>query len=166
MSLVITGASGQLGRAVTAELLQSVDPTELVLVTRDPSKLHVPGAQARRGDWNKPETLEAAFAGGERLLLISGDKIGERVPGHKAAVDAAVAAGVRSIAYTSIVNPSDSNPIVVAAEHRATEEHIRASGLGWTFLRNNIYADLQVGAMHAALGSGRHVSNGGPVGFV
>src|SRR3954462_13562745 len=88
MSLVISGAGGQLGRAVTAELLQSVDPSELVLVTRDPSTIDVPGARGPRGDWDEPESLVEAFAGGERLLLISGDGIGARVPGHLAAVDA------------------------------------------------------------------------------
>jgi len=166
MSLVISGAGGQLGRAVTAELLQSVDPAELVLVTRDPSALDVPGASVRRSDWHDPASLAEAFAGGGRLLLISGDRIGARVPGHVAAIDAAVAAGVRFIAYTSIVNPSDTNPIAVAAEHRATEEHIRASGAAWTFLRNNIYADLQKRAIEPALASGRLLTNGGPVGFV
>lgn len=161
MSLVITGASGQLARAVSAELLNTVDASELVLVTRDPDALAVPGAQVRRGDFDDPAGLAEAFAGGERLLLISGDKIGARVPGQLAAVDAAVAAGVRWIGYTSIVNPSDSNPIVVAADHQATEEHIRASGVAWTFLRNSIYADLQAGSMQAALATGRHVSNAG-----
>jgi NAD(P)H dehydrogenase (quinone) len=166
MTLVISGAGGQLGRAVTAELLQSADPAELVLVTRDPSALDVPGASVRRGDWHDPASLAEAFAGGERMLLISGDKIGARVPGHLAAIDAAVAAGIGFIAYTSIVNPSDSNPIAVAAEHRATEEHIRASGAAWTFLRNNIYADLQKGSIERVVASGRLVTNGGPVGFV
>ena len=126
MSLVITGASGQLGRLVTAELLKTVDPSQLILLTRTPDALDVPGADVRAFDWDaaSPE----AFAGGERMLLISGNEIGRRVEGHKATVDAAVAAGVGFIAYTSIPNPSDSNPIVVAPEHRATEEHIRASG--------------------------------------
>lgn len=158
MSLVISGASGQLARSVIDAL---DDPSQLILVTRDPDALDVPGAQVRHGDWERSETLEAAFAGGEKLLLISGPKVGERVPGHKAAIDAAVAAGVRSIAYTSIVNPSDSNPIAVAAEHRATEEHLRASGLGWTMLRNSIYADLQINAMQVALATGTHVTNAG-----
>jgi NAD(P)H dehydrogenase (quinone) len=164
MSLVITGASGQVGRLVTAELLKTVDASELILLTRTPESLDVPGAQVRAFDFHSasPE----AFAGGDRLLLISGDKIGERVAGHKAAVDAAVAAGVGFIAYTSIPNPSDSNPIVVAAEHRATEEHIRASGARWAFLRNNIYAEMQVPSLQAALATGKHVTNGGPVGFV
>jgi NAD(P)H dehydrogenase (quinone) len=123
--------------------------------------LAVPGAEVRRGDFDDPAGLAEAFAGGERLLLISGDRIGARVPGQLAAVDAAVAAGVRWIGYTSIVNPSHSNPIVVAADHRATEERIRASGVAWTFLRNSIYADLQAGSMQAALATGRHVTNAG-----
>src|SRR3954447_660747 len=160
MSLVITGASGQLGRLVTAEL----EAEDLVLLTRDPDALDVHGATVRRFDFHaaSPE----AFAGATRMLLISGDKIGERVPGHKAAVDAAVAAGVEFIAYTSIPNPSDSNPIFVAHEHRATEEHIRASGVAWAFLRNNIYAEMQATSLHAATATGRHVTNGGPTGFV
>src|SRR3954470_1672816 len=166
MSLVISGASGQLGRAVTAELLQSVDPSQLILVTRDPSKLDVPGASVRRGGWDDPASLVEAFAGGTRLLLISGDRMGARVPGHLAAIDAARAAGVGFIAYTSIPNPSDNNPIVVAAEHRATEEHIRASGAAWCFLRNNIYTEMMRGPLEQARSTGKLVTNGGPVGLV
>ena len=164
MSLVITGASGQLGRIVTAELLKTVEPSELILLTRSPDALDVPGAQVRAFDWN--DAHPGAFEGGKRLLLISGPDIGARVEGHRAAIDAAVAAGVEFIAYTSIPNPSDSNPIVVAPEHRATEEHVRASGARWTMLRNNIYAELQAGALQAAVASGRLTTNGGPVGFV
>ena len=164
MSLAITGASGQLGRLVTAELLKTVDASELLLLTRNPDGLDVPGAEIRAFDWSA--ATPDAFAGGERLLLISGDQMGARVPGHTAAVDAAVAAGVGFITYTSIPNPSDSNPIAVAAEHRATEEHIRASGAAWAFLRNNIYAEMQARAMEGALATGRYVTNGGPVGFV
>src|SRR3954453_11088704 len=156
MSLAITGASGQLGRLVAAELPDE----ELVLLTRDPSKLD--GSRAFDFHHATPD----AFEGVTRLLLISGSEIGSRVEGHKQAVDAAVAAGVGFIAYTSIPNPSDSNPIFVAGEHRATEEHIRASGVAWAFLRNNIYGEMQAGAMQGALATGRLVSNGGPTGFV
>lgn len=164
MSLAITGASGQLGRLVTAELLKTVDASELVLLTRNPDALDVPGADVRAFDFNAASP--DAFRGVDRLLLISGDQIGARVDGHRAAVDAAVAAGVGFITYTSIPNPSDSNPIIVAAEHRATEEHIRASGARWAFLRNNIYAEMQLGAYQGALATGRLESNGGPTGFV
>ena len=120
----------------------------------------------RRGDWDEPATLVEAFAGGDRLLLISGDKIGARVAGHLTAIDAARAAGVGFVAYTSIVNPSDTNPIAVAAEHRATEEHVRASGAAWCFLRNNIYTEMMKRGMEQALATGKLVTNGGPVGLV
>src|SRR4051794_11863244 len=151
MSLAITGASGQLGRMVAAELSDA----DLIQLTRDPSKLD--GARAFDFHSATPE----AFEGVTRLLLISGSEVGSRVDGHKRAVDAAVAAGVQFIAYTSIPNPSDSNPIFVAGEHRATEEHIRASGVAWAFLRNNIYAEMQAGALQAAAATGQLVANGG-----
>ena len=156
MSLAITGASGQLGRLIAAELPDE----DLILLTRDPSKLD--GARA----FDFHEASADAFEGVKRLLLISGSEIGSRVSGHKQAVDAAVAAGVEFIAYTSIPNPSDSNPIFVAHEHRATEEHIRASGVKWAFLRNNIYAEMQATALHAATATGQLVTNGGPTSFV
>jgi NAD(P)H dehydrogenase (quinone) len=95
------------------------------------------------------------------MLLISASNIGERLHQHRAAIDAAAAAGVRSVAYTSGVNPSDSNPAAAHADHRATEEHARASGLGWTFLRNAIYADSLVQQAAGALASGSLVTNAG-----
>jgi len=156
MSLAISGASGQLGRLVAAEL----GDQELVLLTRDPSKL--PGARA----FDFHAASVEAFEGVSRLLLISGSEIGSRVEGHKRAVDMAVEAGVQFIAYTSIPNPSDNNPIFVAAEHRATEEHIRASGVQWAFLRNNIYAEMQIPALEGAKATGTLVTNGGPTSFV
>jgi NAD(P)H dehydrogenase (quinone) len=161
MSLLITGASGTLGRLVTDAVLARVDPGGVVLVTRDPSKLEGAAAEVRRGDFSDPGTLPDAFAGAEKVLLISTDVIGQRVPGHKAAIDAAVAAGARWIAYTSGINPSDSNPIAVMTEHRATEEHLRASGADWTLLRNSIYTEVLVPGGHAALASGAHVTNEG-----
>ena len=81
--------------------------------------------------------------------------------GHKAAIDAAVAAGAQSIAYTSGINPSDSNPIGVMWEHRQTEDHLRATAPGWTILRNSIYAEILLGGAEAALASGSHVTNEG-----
>jgi NAD(P)H dehydrogenase (quinone) len=164
MRIVITGASGQLGRLTTAAALERVAPSDLILVTRTPdalADLAARGATVRAGDFDRPESLPAAFAGGEKLLLISTDVIGTRVSQHRAAIDAAVAADVRSVAYTSIVNPSDSNPAVVAAEHRATEELLRASGLAWTFLRHGIYADLLAHDAAAALASGKLLTNAG-----
>ena len=162
MSIVVTGASGQLGRLVAEAVLDRA--SGVVLVTRDPSKLAdlaARGAEIRRGDFGDPGSLAQAFAGATKVLIISTDRIGERVPGHKAAIDAAAAAGARSIAYTSGMNPSDSNPIVVMPEHRASEEHLRSSGAGWTMLRNSIYTEMLLGGAPAALAGGRHVSNEG-----
>lgn len=163
MSTVITGASGQLGRLVTAAVRRRDPEADLILVTRDPSAYgDVPaGAELRAGDFDDPASLAAAFAGGDRLLLISTNAIGARIAQHHAAIDAAAAASVRFVAYTSLVNPSDSNPVALADEHRETEDHLRASGLAWTFLRNAIYAEMLVDAAKAAVASGSYVSNEG-----
>lgn len=164
MSIAIAGASGNLGRRTADILLERVDPSDLVLVTRDPAKLEdyaSRGVQVRFGDFDQPARLPTAFAGVERLLLISATDLGRRVAGHLAAIDAAKLAGVRHVAYTSIVNPASSNPIVAADDHRATEEALRASGLAWTFLRNSIYADFQAGSILGSATSGRYVHNQG-----
>jgi NAD(P)H dehydrogenase (quinone) len=164
MSIVITGASGQLGRRVVEEALERVEPNDLILVTRTPdalADLAARGAQVRAGDFDDPSSLVAAFAGGERLLLISTSALGERIRQHGDAIDAAVAAGIRFVAYTSIVNPEPDNPAAVVPEHRATEDKLRESGLEWAFLRNSIYADLEAGNQAAALATGELVTNGG-----
>jgi NAD(P)H dehydrogenase (quinone) len=162
MSIVITGASGQLAGGVIEDALQRVDPADLILVTRHPDALAgyaERGAQVRRGDFSDPARLADAFAGGEQMLLISAEVIGARVKQHHDAIDAAVAAGVRRIAYTSIVNPTDANPAAVAPDHKATEEKLRASGVEWTFLRNSVYADLEADNLAAAQATGQLVTN-------
>jgi NAD(P)H dehydrogenase (quinone) len=166
LTTAITGASGHLGRRVAEILLSEhgVAPADLVLVTRSPDKLAdlaAEGAQVRHGDFEDPASLQSAFAGAEKVLIVSTNRIGARVPGHKGAIDAAVAAGARSIAYTSGINPSDSNPIAVMWEHRQTEDHLRASAPGWTILRNSIYAEILLAGAEAALASGSHVTNEG-----
>jgi NAD(P)H dehydrogenase (quinone) len=164
MSIVITGASGPFAQRAIEEALERVEPSELILVTRRPDALAAyaeRGATVRAGDFDDPASLVPAFAGGERLLLISTDAIGSRIRQHSAAIDAAVTAGIRSVAYTSIIRPEPDNPAVVAPEHRGTEEKLRASGLEWTFLRNSIYADLEAGNLAAARASGKLVTNGG-----
>ena len=166
MTTVITGASGQLGRRVAESLLteHGVAPADLVLVTRSPDKLAdlaAQGAQVRHGDFDDRASLDSAFVGADKVLIVSTDQVGARVPGHKAAVDAAVAAGARSIAYTSGINPSDSNPIGVMWEHRQTEDHIRATAPAWTILRNSIYTEMLLAGAEAALASGAHVTNEG-----
>ena len=108
-----------------------------------------------------PASLGSAFAGVDRLLLISTDIVGTRLPQHRAAIDAAGAAGVQEVLYTSMLNPSDSNPIGVTFEHRGTEEHLRASGMAWTFLRNGIYTEMLADAAAAAIATGMYLSNEG-----
>ncbi len=147
MSLVITGASGHLGRR-TAELLletDGVDAADVVRITRSPDKLAdlaARGAQVRHGDFADPDTLPAAFAGATRVLLVSTDAVGVRVQHHTAAVDAAAAAGAQLIAYTSILNPDpDRNAAFVVPDHAATEAAIIAGGVPHTFLRNSLYSE-------------------------
>lgn len=165
MSIIITGASGHLGRRVAELVLERAPAFEVVLTTRSPetlSDLAARGAEVRAADFDRPETLAEAFAGGERLLLISTDVVGSRrVAQHRAAIDAAVRAGVRHVAYTSGLNPVEQNPAVVAADHRATEEALRESGLAWTALRNGLYAEYQVPGGAHAIGAGRLVHNNG-----
>jgi NAD(P)H dehydrogenase (quinone) len=164
MSIVITGASGQLGRMAAGHVLDAVEPGEVVLVTRNPEQLDdlaARGAQVRKGDFDDPEELAGAFSGGERLLLISTDRIGARVPQHRNAIQAAEAAGIRFVAYTSIPNPSEDNPGMVVPDHRQTEELIRASSLDWVILRNSIYTQMRIPMAAEALASGRLVHNHG-----
>lgn len=164
MRIVITGASGQLARGVIDSVLESTDASDLILVTRSPDELEelaANGADVRTGDFNDPDTLPAAFAGGERMLLISTDAVGDRLDQHGAAIQAAADVGVELVAYTSIVNPTADNPAFVVPDHLGTEAKLRESGLDWTFLRNSLYADFQAQAMAAAAQSGVLVTNEG-----
>jgi NAD(P)H dehydrogenase (quinone) len=164
MTIGISGAGGQLGRLTADLLLEQVEPDELVLVTRNPDLLGSyaeRGVSVRRGDFDDADALREAYSGVDTLLLISGADIGRRVAQHSAAVDAAKEAGVRRVAYTGIVNPSEANAAAAAPEHRGTEEAILASGLEWTFLRNGIYCDLTVDSLQLSIAAGQHVFNSG-----
>lgn len=162
MTIAITGASGQLGRLVADQLLDTVDPADVVLLTRSPSSLTEysdRGATVRAADFDQPETLTEAFAGVTKLLVISTDTVGARVEGHLAAIAAAVEAGVEHIAYTSLPEPGADNPATAAADHLATEAALRESGVAWTMLRNNLYADMQVPTIEQAAASGSLFTN-------
>lgn len=164
MSIVITGASGQLARSVVDNALETIEAPNLILVTRSPGDLasyEDKGAKVRFGDFEQPDSLSDAFAGGKRMLLISTDAVGDRIDQHATAIDAAGEAGVELVAYTSIVNPVPENPAFVVPDHAATEQKLRDSGLGWVFLRNSLYAEFQTASMTAAAESGVLVTNSG-----
>jgi NAD(P)H dehydrogenase (quinone) len=165
MPLVITGASGHLGHLVANELLERIPAAELVLVTRHTEALRdfsERGVTVRHGDFDDPASLPEAFAGGERMLLISTLVVGRRTAQHRAAIEAAVAAGVRHVVYTSFPNPVADHPTgPVAIEHAETEQLLHESGLEWTVLRNGTYAELQIPAGALAVAGGKLYSNAG-----
>lgn len=140
----VTGATGHLGRLAVAELLErGVAPADLVAIARTPARatdLAERGVQVREGDYDRPETLPGALAGVQRLLLVSGSEPGNRVAQHTAVIEAARAAGVERIAYTSILNAdATSNPL--AGEHQGTEKVLRESGVPLSLLRNGWYTE-------------------------
>jgi NAD(P)H dehydrogenase (quinone) len=145
--IAMTGASGRYGRLATDKLIAQGRARDLILITRTPAKLAdraQAGCEVRYGDFDKPETLQAAVSGAGKLLLISGTRVGARVRQHKAAIDAAAAAGVGHIVYTSFVNVEPANPAIVTIDHRETEYLIKASGVAYTFLRDAHYADAMI----------------------
>ena len=164
MTIAITGASGHLGRATANIVLGAIDPREVVLTTRHPELLAdfaARGAVVRRVDFDNPRTLDTAFTGVERLLLISTDAVGARLDQQRAAIAAASDAGVRHVVYTSVPDPVPANPALVVADHAGTEQALRDSTMCWTMLRNNLYAHMQVPGIAHAAASGRLVTNGG-----
>ncbi|QSQ22070.1 SDR family oxidoreductase [Pyxidicoccus parkwayensis] len=139
--ILVTGATGKLGRLVVEELLKKVPASQVAVGVRNPAKagdFASRGVQVRQADYSKPETLGAALAGVDKVLLISGNEVGQRAPQHKAVVDAAKKAGVKLLAYTSILR-ADTTGMALGKEHKATEEAIRASGVPFVFLRNGWY---------------------------
>lgn len=139
--ILVTGATGKLGRLVIEELLKKVPSRQVIAAVRNPEKaaeFAQRGVQVRKADYTQPETLGTAFQGVEKVLLISSNEVGQRLRQHETAVQAAKKAGVRLIAYTSILH-ADRSSLALAAEHKATEELIRASGIPYVLLRNSWY---------------------------
>ena len=164
MKIAITGATGQFGSLVMESLLNSVPAGDLIVSVRNPEKasdLEARGVEVRHGDFDKPETLDVAFAGVERLLIVSADGDNEtRIRQHKAAVDAAAKAGVRFIAYTS-VGLADKSELFLAEVHRITEEAIKATGIPYSFLRNNWYLENEIGSIQGVLAGAPWVTSAG-----
>jgi NAD(P)H dehydrogenase (quinone) len=168
MKLIISGASGDLGRKVTALVLQQRPSTDLILLTRNPTALSDEasrGATVRQADFSDPSTLGEAMQGGDVLLLISTLSIGKRAQQHANAINAAKAAGVKHIIYTSSGGVQPQTPSISGQEHYATEQVLQKSGLTYTILRNSWYADvtpmlllpagLATGSLVASTGEGK-----------
>lgn len=162
-TLLVTGASGQLGRLVVETLLARHPAAAIVAAVRNPASvadLEARGVQVREADYTRPETLKAAFRGVDRILLISSNEIGQRAAQHRAAIEAAAEAGVGLLAYTSLLH-ADASPLGLADEHRETEALIKASGLPAVILRNGWYTENHTASLPAALAHGAVLGSAG-----
>ncbi|GGU60660.1 SDR family oxidoreductase [Streptomyces lavendofoliae] len=164
MSIVVTGATGRLGRLVVDALLaDGIAPARIVAVVRDKAKaadLAERGVDLRVADYDRPETLADAFQAGDRVLLVSGSEVGRRVPQHAAVISAAKAAGVAQLAYTGILGGPEAD-FELAAEHQVTERLILDSGLPYTLLRNGWYTENYTDQLAPVLEHGAVVANAG-----
>ncbi|MFI7341057.1 NAD(P)H-binding protein [Streptomyces sp. NPDC050085] len=166
--IIVTGATGQLGRDVVERLLARVPADRIGVSVRNPEKadaLRARGVRVRRGDFTDPASLAHAFEGVEQLLLVSTDTTGApAVSAHRAAIDAAVAAGARRVVYTSHMGVNPDSPFVPMPDHAATEQALQESGIACTSLRNGFYAASAVMMLGNALETGRLVApEDGPV---
>jgi NAD(P)H dehydrogenase (quinone) len=161
--IVVTGASGQLGRLVINELLKKHPATSIVAAVRNPDKvsdLAKLGVQVRPADYTKPATLEAAFQGADQVLLISSSEVGQRTAQHRNAIEAAKRAGVGLVVYTSILR-ADTSPLGLAGEHKETEALLKASGLPHVVLRNGWYTENYLASIPPALQHGAYIGSAG-----
>ncbi|MGG6108061.1 SDR family oxidoreductase [Pantoea allii] len=151
--IAVTGATGQLGRLVIEALRKKIAADHIVATVRSPAKagdLAALGVVVREADYNKPDTLAAAFKGVDKVLLISGSEVGQREAQHRAVIDAAKAAGVKFIAYTSLLH-TDTSPLSLGIEHRATEAMLATSGVPYALLRNGWYTENYAASIAPAL---------------
>jgi NAD(P)H dehydrogenase (quinone) len=152
----VTGASGKLGRLVLDELLRQANPRDIVALARDPAALAdyaLKGIEVRAADYDDPASLAAALEGVDRVLLISGNAVGQRERQHGAVIDAAKAAGVSYLAYTSVLN-AQASKLALAGEHAATEKQLEASGLNFDVLRMPWYSENYTGALQPSIEHG------------
>ncbi|MGR6963173.1 SDR family oxidoreductase [Geodermatophilus sp. URMC 61] len=157
MSIVVTGATGHLGRLVVEALLARGVPAEQIVATgrrvETLADLQDRGVTVRRADYTDPESLRAAFAGAEKVLLVSSSEVGQRLPQHRNVISAAKDAGVRLIAYTSFPH-ADTSTLPLAAEHLATEQLLDESGVPHVVLRNGWYIENYTGQLATYLEHG------------
>ena len=161
--IVITGATGQLGRLVIQSLLAKLPATQIVAAVRNPARavdLAAQGVQIRQADYTDPASLVTAFQGAEKVLLISSSEIGQRAAQHRNVINAAKKAGVSLVAYTSILH-ADRSPLGLAAEHAATEAYLRESGMPNVLLRNGWYTENYLASVPPALQHGAFIGSAG-----
>jgi NAD(P)H dehydrogenase (quinone) len=169
--ILVTGATGHLGRLVIASLLRKMPASNIVAAVRNVEKsrdLAEKGVQVRIADYNDPPAWDEVLRGADRILLISANEVGQRVRQHRSVIDAAKRAGVKLLAYTSVLH-ADRSPLRLAAEHKETEAIIGASGIPYAFLRNSWYTEnfmagiiaaIDRGAIYGCAGAGKIASAG------
>jgi len=161
--IAITGATGHLGQLTLTELLKTVPASQLVAVVRNPAKaesLAQQGVTVRQAEYGDQAALTAALAGVEKLLLISSSEVGQRAVQHRNVIDAAKAAGVKFIAYTSLLH-ADRSPLGLHVEHVDTEQYLAASGIPYALLRNGWYSENYLASAPAALAHGVFIGSAG-----
>ncbi|EOV9546958.1 SDR family oxidoreductase [Cronobacter sakazakii] len=161
--IAITGATGQLGQRVIDTLLNTVAAQEIVAIVRNPAKaaaLSAKGVQVRAADYNDAAALTAALAGVEKVLLISSSEVGQRATQHRNVIDAAKTAGVKLIAYTSLLH-ADRSPLGLADEHVATEKMLADAGIPYVLLRNGWYTENYLASVPPALEHGVFIGSVG-----
>lgn len=161
--IAITGATGQLGQHVIANLLNTTPASQLVAVVRNPAKaeaLSQQGVGVRQADYGDEAALTKALQGVDKLLIISSSEVGQRAPQHRNIIQAAAAAGVKFIAYTSLLH-ADTSPLGLADEHIATEKMLADSGIPYALLRNGWYTENYLASAPPALEHGVFIGAAG-----
>ncbi len=161
--IAITGATGHLGQLTLTELLKTVPASQLVAIVRNPAKaetLAQQGVIVRQAEYGDQAAITAALEGVEKLLLISSSEVGQRAIQHRNVIDAAKAAGVKFIAYTSLLH-ADRSPLGLHVEHVETEQYLAASGIPYALLRNGWYSENYLASAPAALAHGVFIGSAG-----
>ncbi|MEH3245456.1 SDR family oxidoreductase [Citrobacter freundii] len=161
--IAITGATGQLGQHVIESLLKTVPASQIVAIVRNPAKataLSQQGITVRQADYSDEAAFTTALQGIDKLLLISSSEVGQRAPQHRNVINAAKAAHVKFIAYTSLLH-ADTSPLGLADEHVATEQMLAESGIAYALLRNGWYTENYLASAPAALEHGVFIGAAG-----
>lgn len=161
--IAITGATGHLGQWVIKKLLETHNAQDLVAIVRNPAKAQAladKGVQVREADYGNPAALASALQGVEKLLLISSSEVGQRAVQHRNIIDAAKSAGVKLIAYTSLLR-ANTSPLGLHVEHMDTENYLAQSGVPFVLLRNGWYSENYLASVPAALEHGAFIGSAG-----